>query len=136
MSWVAVGSAAAGLLLGNKQRQDARAAGRTSAETEAIATEERVRRLGIERRNILGAQRTGAAAGGVDVTSKSVIEVQTETMREMSREIQFVRRAGAFAAESAELRGRAASYQGLASMLENAGQIFSLVQERRAGRST
>lgn len=119
------------LVQGIKQASDARKAGNRSAQQEALATEERLRKLELQKDAITGEQRANAAASGVSVKSKSVLEVQTETLNEIEREKKFVKQAGAFSAEAAQLRGRSAAYQGYSTALTGAGQIFSIINDRR-----
>lgn len=123
--------AAISTAVGLKQASDSQKAGKRSAEQERLATEERVRRLDLEKTRLTGTQSAGAAASGVKVGSKSVLAIQQETLDEIEREKRFVRQAGAFAAESAELRGRQAAYSGLSTALTGASQIFSIIQSNR-----
>ncbi|WP_405238888.1 hypothetical protein [Lentisalinibacter orientalis] len=116
-----VGAAAGlyGAISSAEAASDARRQGDKAAEQERLATEERIRRLGRDRDLIIGAQRAGAAAGNVDVASRSVNELRAETIREFETQMAFTRRAGAFAAQSAEIQGESASYQYLASGLQS-----------------
>lgn len=111
------------LIGGLKSGRDAKKAGKASAEQERLATKEKVRRLELEERQILGVQQSSAAASGVDVKSKSVLAIQAETIDEMEKEREFTRQAGAFAAESANLRGKAAATQAYTRALTGAGEI-------------
>lgn len=110
-----LGAAATSIDAANRARRQ----GDRAAEQERLATEERVRRLRLDRDAILGAQSAGAAAAGVDLRSASVRSLQNETIAEFEREMRFTRRAGAFAADAAETRGRTAAYANLASGLSS-----------------
>lgn len=114
-----------------KGASDASKAGKRQARQEAYATNEKIRRLEIQKDATIGAQKAGAAAAGVAVTSKSVLDITRETIEEIELEKKFVRQAGAFAAQSAELRGKTAAYQQLTGALTGASQIFSIVQSNR-----
>lgn len=135
MTWIAVGIAGASLVSGVLGGKKASKAAKRQQQQEAVATNEKIRRLEVEKDVISGRQKTGAAAAGVDIQSKSVLQIQRETIDEIEREKKFVRQAGAFAAESADLRGRAVAYQQYQTALTGAGQIFSLVQANRASKA-
>lgn len=129
---VAAVAATTGLIgagLSFKASRDADKQGERAAEQERLATEERLRRLGIERDAILGAQAAGAAAGGVDVSSGSVRALQEETIREFDTQIRFTARAGAFAAEAAELRGRSAAFQNLSAGIQSLTNAVRIIDD-------
>lgn len=106
----AVASAGAGVYSAVTGARNARRAGNANAEQEREATQERLRRLGIEEENILGAQLVGAASANVDTSSASVRAIQQETVESFASEREFVARAGASAAALAEDQGRATAY--------------------------
>lgn len=105
--------------------RDNRKQGKKAAAQERLATAERVRRLGVERDAILGAQIAGAAESNVDVTSGSVRSLQAETVSEFERQIEFTNKAGAYAASAAETAGKSAAYQNIAGGLSS---LLSAVQ--------
>lgn len=103
--------------------------GERAAEQERLATEERVRRLRLDRDATIGAQAAGAAAAGVDLSSGSVLSLQNETITEFERQIRFTRQAGAFAADAAETQGRTAAYANLATGLNSLANAVRIVDD-------
>lgn len=124
----------AGLALDSAARN--RRAGRRAADQEREATAERVRRLRLDRDQVLGAQVAGAAAGGVDVASGSVRALQAETVAEFDRQISFTERAGAFAADAANVQSRNAAYQNLSAGLNSLSNAVRIIDEAGGLRAT
>lgn len=136
--------AAYGIYSGEQAADDAARASRLSAEEEArlegILTDEKVRRLGVEREQVIGQQRAGYAGSGVEVGSSqrrpgeqiasgSVMDVLTETATEFAREISVTRETGASRATNALARGNmvAQNYQNQAraNSIQTASSVFS-----------
>ena len=129
LAGIAAGAAVVSTGFSISAASDSRKQGKRNAEQERLATEERVRRLGVERDAVLGAQIAGAASGGVDINSGSVRSLQAETVAEFDRQISFTRRAGAFAADSANIQGRNAAFQNLSNGLSSLASAARIIKD-------
>ena len=128
--WVGVGIAAVGaissLIGGSKASSAARKQAKKEAALEGIVTTEKLRKLHIERDTIRGRTIAQAASGGVDVRSRSVLDILSEQAREFAYEIDVTGRVGASRASNIIGAGKAAGdrarYQGISNFFQFASQ--------------
>ena len=100
---------------------DAKDAGKEAERKEKLATEESVRRLEKERDDLLGRQKTNAARAGIDVDSRSVLEIASEAMDEYESQIELEKEIGATAARQAGLEADIAAGTALTGALQSLG---------------
>lgn len=111
-----------GNLLSGRKKQ--KRAAREEARVERELTDEEIRRKNREHRFFTASQRQATATNLIDLSSKSFLAVQRDTIGEQAREIQILRRVGASKANAALTRGSIAASQMTAQALGQAADLF------------
>lgn len=120
---VGIGAAIIGVgtsIMGTMQAKDAEDDQKASIQR---AANEKVRKIKKTRDAFVGELQAAAAGSGVDVSSRSLLEVRNDSLKEFELERKFTREAGAYGVQAADMEGDRAVWQGISSAAQSISQI-------------